>query len=73
MLACETENLKGALMLAAYGADMRHVEKVRRDRHGRAPGSIAHSECTFCWSVGFQKNDEDEEQLGAWISARKIR
>ena len=29
MLACETMNLKGALRLAAYGADIRHVEKVR--------------------------------------------
>ena len=30
MLACESMNLKGALMLAAYGADIRHVEKVLR-------------------------------------------
>ena len=55
MLACETENLKGALMLAAYGADMRHVEKVRLDSHGIALVSIVYADRKSPWSCRFSE------------------
>lgn len=44
MLACETMNLKGALRLAAYGADIRHVEKsfkrMTKMKTNWVPGSV---------------------------------